>query len=71
MPSKNEQSAGNDPNQHSSICPSCLSKRVRLVPGGDSADSFMGCDDCGHVWVGKDFAQDDQERQPSVFDKEE
>ena len=70
MPSSNEAKAGKDPGQHSSICPGCLSKVVRLIPGVDSADSFMGCDTCGHTWVGKDFAQDEQERPLPIFEDE-
>ena len=70
MPSANEAAAGKDANQHSSICPGCLSKRVRLIPGVDSTSSFMGCDACGHTWVGKDFSQDEQERPDPNFEKE-
>lgn len=46
-----------DPAQHQQKCPACLSTRVAHVKG----QNFMGCDNCGHVWVGKDFGQDEQE----------
>lgn len=50
--------------QHQERCPSCLSYKTRLAMSGGA--SHMGCDECGHVWVGKDFPQNDQaeERTP-------
>ena len=45
-----------DAHQHAQRCPGCLGTNVHLVPGG-----HMGCDSCGHVWVGKDFTQEDSE----------
>lgn len=61
MPNNDEADILADPGQHDPICPGCRGKRTHLVPGTTQGEFFMGCDDCGHVWVGKDFDQHEAE----------
>jgi hypothetical protein len=56
-----EDAALRDKGQHQEKCPSCLSRSTRLVPGVIPGEFFMGCDACGHTWVGKDFPADLQQ----------
>lgn len=52
--------------QHAKRCPSCLGTNTRLVPTSEPDEFFMGCDGCGHTWVGKDFALNEQEAAPPI-----
>ena len=71
MPDFNESDIARDASQHATKCPGCLGTNVRLVKGQNPDDRFMGCDSCGHTWVGKDFAQDEQEEAaPPIPDTE-
>lgn len=66
MPLHEENDIARAREQHQERCPSCLGKNTRLVPGRIEGEFFMGCDSCGHTWVGKDFQQNEQgeERLP-------
>lgn len=48
--------------EHAQKCPSCLSTKVRKVTGPLPADEHMGCDSCGHEWLGRDFNFEDAEQ---------
>lgn len=70
-PEFDEKEIARDPSQHAVKCPGCLGTNTRLVPGQNPGDVFMGCDSCGHTWVGKDFAQDEaEEARPPIPDTE-
>lgn len=58
---ESEEAALADPSQHAQRCPGCLSRNTRQVPGVTPGEQFMGCDQCGHTWVGKDFELNEQE----------
>jgi hypothetical protein len=53
-----------DPAQHQEKCPGCLGRNTHLVPGHIKGEFFMGCDSCGHTWVGKDFPMNEQGETP-------
>jgi hypothetical protein len=66
MPSKKtlddrEEQALRDVKQHQEKCPGCLGTKTRLVPGTIPGEFFMGCEGCGHTWVGKDYPMNEQQ----------
>jgi hypothetical protein len=56
-----------DRKQHQERCPGCLGTKTHLVPGSIPGEYFMGCDGCGHTWVGRDFPMNEQgEMSPPI-----
>jgi hypothetical protein len=61
MPTQDESETLRDRKQHQERCPGCLGTNTHLVPGHIKGEFFMGCDSCGHTWVGKDFPMNEQQ----------